>query len=262
MTSGGSPSTSRWKPTASAFFEAPHVQHRYGRVLNHVLRYTQPGRATGVVSIDGVDEPVDGWFTAHDHSWGIRSTMGPPLPVHGAGPAPPDPRAMRLWVPFEVGGRAGFFHLHEDRHGDVLDCEGRVDRTDGGPSADVPRRRPPPRVRGGHRPVAGRHVRSDPRRRRFAAHGVHGDVRPCPSPGVRLPPRLAGRWQPGRVAWPPSTSRASASTSADPTLLAGPVHTDPSRRLGGTEFTARLSDASGGEGMAHIEHMRYRPQER
>ena len=48
---------------------------------------------------------------------------------------------------------------------------------------------------------------------------------------------------------------------ADATVLAGPEHTDPSRRLGGTEFTARLRDPTGGEGMAHVEHMRYRTRD-
>ena len=185
--------------------------------------------------------------------------MGPSLPVHGAGPAPPDPRAMRLWVPFEVGGRAGFFHLHEDRHGDVLDCEGRVDRTDGGPSADV-------------LAVAHRLEYEEGTARLRAGtfdltldgdDSLHMEFTVTCAPAH---PQGFGYHHGWRDGGNPGVWRGVEHVEgerfdvADPTLLAGPVHTDPTRRLGGTEFTARLSDASGGEGMAHIEHMRYRPR--
>jgi hypothetical protein len=44
----------------------------------------------------------------------------------------------------------------------------------------------------------------------------------------------------------------------DPATRAGPEHTDPSGRIGGTEFTATLRSSDGAAGMAHVEHMRYR----
>ena len=100
---------------------------RHGRVFNDVLRYTQVCRANGELTVDGEREPVDGWYACRDHSWGIRSTMGPYAPLGGHEQESPDPRALRLWVPFECGDAVGFFHCHEAHDGSVLDCEGRLD---------------------------------------------------------------------------------------------------------------------------------------
>lgn len=247
--------------TASAgpFGETPDVQYRFGRVLNHVLRYTQPGRATGTVSVDGVDETVDGWFAARDHSWGIRQTMGPALPVKGAGPVPVDPRALRLWVPFEVGDRAGFFHLHEDAHGNVLDCEGRIDPvgsdgSDGvGITAVAHSLRYEPyssRLTGGSFDLA--LAEGDPVRLDFdvtcaPAHpqgfGYARGWRDGGNPGV---------WRGVRYV------EGERFDVSDPTATAGPEHTVSGRRLGGTEFTAAVSSPDGATGMAHVEHMLYR----
>jgi hypothetical protein len=244
--------------TAEPFLEAPHVQYRYGRVLNHVLRYTQPGRATGVVSIDGADEEVDAWFAARDHSWGIRQTMGPPLPLHGLGREPPDPRAMRLWVPFEVGEHAGFFHLHEDVDGNVLDCEGRVDRV-GGEGHDAAAV-----LAVEHRLdyAAGGRLRAgtfdlvldgaEPLRLDFEvtcapAHpqgfGYHGGWCDGGNPGV---------WR------GVEHHEGERFDVDDPATAGGPAHVAVERRLGGTEFTATVRGPSGASGMAHVEHMRYR----
>ncbi len=244
--------------SCEAFFETPHVQYRYGRVLNHVLRYTQPVRASGRVSIDGVDESVDAWYGARDHSWGIRQTMGPALPVRGSAPVPPDPRALRLWVPFEVGARAGFFHLHEDAAGTVLDCEGRIDPARGasGPSLAI---------------VAVAHdLVYEPGTQRLA-RGVLDLVLES-TDLVRLefevtcaPAHPQGfgysrGWVDGGN---PGVWRGVAHEEGerfdvgDPKVVAGPGHTVPAGRLGGTEFTARLADPDGATGMAHVEHMLY-----
>ena len=93
-----------------------------------MLRYTQVARAEGELTIDGEREPVDGWYACRDHSWGIRSTMGPYAPLGGLREGDADPRALRLWVPFECGDEVGFFHCHDAHDGSVLDCEGRLDR--------------------------------------------------------------------------------------------------------------------------------------
>lgn len=247
------------RATAPPFFETPHVQYRYGRVLNHVLRYTQPGRATGTVTVDGVDEEVDNWFAARDHSWGIRQTMGPALPVRGSRPAEPDPRAMRLWVPFEVGGLAGFFHLHEDAEATVLDCEGRVDRVD---DADDE----------GTGVVAVRHrLAYEPGTRRLHSGELtleldDGDVLPLEFDVSCEPAHPQGfgystGWcdggNPG-VWRGVEHSEGERFDIRDPSSLAGPGHTRPERRLGGTEFTATLRGPGGTTGMAHVEHMLYR----
>ena len=69
--------------SAPAFFETRHLQIRHGRVFNDVLRYTQASRANGELTIDGEREAVDNWYACRDHSWGIRSTMGPYAPLGG-----------------------------------------------------------------------------------------------------------------------------------------------------------------------------------
>ena len=116
------------RASAPAFFETRHQQLRHGRLLNDVLRYTQVARADGELTVDGEREAVDGRHACRDHSWGIRSTMGPHAPLGGLEQEAPDPRALRLWVPFECGDTVGFFHCHEAHDGSVLDCEGRLDR--------------------------------------------------------------------------------------------------------------------------------------
>jgi hypothetical protein len=245
--------------SAEAFFETPHVQYRYGRLLNHVLRYTQPGRATGTVRIDGVDEDVDAWFAARDHSWGIRQTMGPALPIRGAGPQPPDPRAMRLWVPFEVGELAGFFHLHEDAAGGVLDCEGRVDGIGGD-------------GRGGAAVLAVDHrleyEGGDERLRAGAfeltldgAEPLRLDFEVACAPAHPQGFGYHGGWCDGAN---PGVWRGVEHLEGerfdvhDAAARGGPAHVDVDRRLGGTEFTATMRGPGGVSGMAHVEHMRYR----
>lgn len=241
-----------------AFSEAPHIQYRHGRLLNHVLRYTQPVRAIGVVSIDGGEEPVDDWFGARDHSWGIRQTMGPALPVHGSVPPPPDPRALRLWVPFEVGDHAGFFHLHEDANGTVLDCEGRLEPANGpgGPGADIV--------------AVEHHLRYVNDTKRLSAGTFElvldsGDRVPLEFGVVCAPAHPQGfgytrGWSDGgnpgvwRGVYLIEGERFDVS---DPGALAGPEHTDPTRRLGGTEFVSTMVGPHGAVGMAHVEHMLY-----
>lgn len=241
-----------------AFFEAPHIQYRHGRLLNHVLRYTQPARAVGVVSIDGVDEQVDSWCGARDHSWGIRQTMGPALKIQGSVPPPPDPRALRLWVPFEVGDRAGFFHLHEDAHGNVLDCEGRYEPTVGasGAGADI---------------VAVDHELTYVRDTKRLSSGVlelvlDTDERVRLEFGVACAPAhpqgfgytrgWSDHGNPG-VWRGVDIIEGERFDVSDPAAVAGPPHTDPQRRLGGTEFVSTLVGPGGSVGMAHVEHMLY-----
>jgi hypothetical protein len=241
------------------FFETPHVQYRYGRVLNHVLRYTQPARATGVLSVDGVEETVDAWFAARDHSWGIRQTMGPPLPIRGVGPIEPDPRAMRLWVPFEVGDRAGFFHLHEDASGRVLDCEGRIEPVAGATAQS-------------EAIIAVEHdLEYEPGSRRLARGALDlvlesGDRVPLEFEVTCAPAHPQGfgysrGWVDGGnpgVWRGPSHSEGERFDVGDATAVAGPPHTPVEGRLGGTEFTATVTGPGGVTGMAHVEHMRYR----
>jgi len=244
--------------SCEAFFETPHVQYRYGRVLNHVLRYTQPGRVTGTVSIDGVDEVVDRWYGARDHSWGIRQTMGPALPVRGSKPPAPDPRALRLWVPFELGERAGFFHLHEDADGTVLDCEGRLETTatDGASSlAIVAVAHELAYETGTRRLTAGELDLVLESGERFR---IDFDVvcAPAHPQGFGYARGWSDGGNPG-VWRGVDIIEGERFDVGDPAVVAGPAHTEAGRRLGGTEFVSAARSTDGSTGMAHVEHMLY-----
>src|SRR6202011_2362858 len=79
------------------FFESPDIHSRRGRLLNHVLRYTQLGRVQGAITIDGERRPVEQWYGCRDHSWGLRASMGPHVALRGTEPTIGDPRAIRIW---------------------------------------------------------------------------------------------------------------------------------------------------------------------
>ena len=112
--------------------ETPYEHRKFGHLINHLVRYTQICRASGWIRHDGQEQPVDGWHAMRDHSWGLRSTMGPRTPHGGVDPdeAEVDHRRFRLWVPFQTTAHTGFFHLHEAGRGETLDFEGRLTDTE------------------------------------------------------------------------------------------------------------------------------------
>lgn len=241
---------------APPFGESVRVQHRHGRVHNHVVRYTQVCRAHGRVWVDGREILVENWHAARDHSWGLRATMGPYVPIGGVGPGSDvDARALRLWVPFEVEGHSGFFHTHEDAAGRTLDFEGRLDLEAGARVALT-----------GVRHALHYHPDTD----RLAGGELtltdEGGIERAYSFEVVCPPAhpqgfgYARGWSDGGQ---PGVYRGAAVQEADrfavqdPAALAGPAHVPVERRLGGTEFAARIDGPAGASGMAHVEHMLY-----
>lgn len=249
-----------FRASCQPFFETPHLQYRHGRLLNHVLRYTQTCRASGRIVIDGVEEVVDDWYAARDHSWGVRHTMGPALSVGGAQVEPADPRALRLWVPFEVGGKAGFFHLHEDHAGRVLDCEGTIETAGepGNESAEaiVGVRHTLRYVDGTQRLEGGRFVLE-----LESGNTVDLEFEVACDPAFPQGFGYARGWCDGGN---PGVWRGIAHiegerfAAGELDRTGGPPHTTPERRLGGTEFASVLHDDQGEHGMAHVEHMLYR----
>jgi hypothetical protein len=237
------------------FVESRHRQVRFGRMINDVFRYTQSCRASGTLVIDGVTTRVERWFGARDHSWGIRSTMGPQVP-HGGIDAGDhrDPRALRLWVPFEVGDHSGFFHLHEDADGNVLDCEGRIDLSSGGSLGVVAvkhalRYSPgTPRLSGGEFEL---------RTHDGGSHTYEIEVvcEPAHPQGFGYARGWSDLGQPG-VYRGADVRESDRFATNDPARALGPAHVPEKRRLGGTEFACSMSGAAG-TGMAHVEHMLY-----
>jgi hypothetical protein len=222
------------------FDETPHAQYRHGRLHNHIVRYTQVCRAHGTLTIDGTTRPVDGWHAARDHSWGIRSTMGPYVPAKGIGPGnDEDRRALRLWVPFETQDHSGFFHTHEDAQGNTLDFEGRIHFKADGTSRALARVEHD--LQYDHRLKSGTLALTDD----TGATHTHAFKVACEAAHPRGFGYLRG-WSDGGQ---PGVYRGESFTEHERFDVTGP---DPPGRLGGTEFACTLEG-----GMAHVEHMRY-----
>ena len=240
-----------------AFFESPDVHHRRGRLLNHVLRYTQLGRAQGALVVDGERVDVDGWYADRDHSWGIRASMGPPIALRGVEETVGDPRAIRMWLPFELDDHCGLFATHEDGDGTVLDFDGRLRFADGRDLELVG-------VRHAFRYVPGTRRLRDGEFTLLDADGGERSYRftvACDPASAQGFGYVRG-WQDGE---PPGSWRgpehveSDAFATSDPDEIAGPPHVEVRRRLGACEYPIALTGPGGQTGMAQFEHMVYRP---
>lgn len=245
-----------FEAVAPPFLETGHVQYRFGRLLNHVVRYVQVCRATGAAAVDGRSFAVESWPAVRDHSWGIRSSMGPHVPIRGVEPeeSDRDPRALRLWVPFALEDHAGFFHLHDDAEGNRLDFEGAI--WEGGRELALAGARHELRYHEGTRRLrSGTFALVDAEgREREYAFEVAGD--PAHPQGFGYARGWSDEGQPG-VYRGAEVREADRFCVADPAALAGPAHVPPERRLGGTEYPALLAGPGGSRGTAHVEHMLY-----
>ncbi len=235
--------------------EAPYSHRKYGHLINDMVRYTQVCRASGSLTWRGVEVAVEGWDAIRDHSWGLRSTMGPRTPHGGVDldESEADHRRFRIWVPFGTSAYAGFFHTHEGEDGDTLDFEGHLTYPDG------------ERVR----LVAVRHELDYHPGTRYVTgarlsllddRGAWRDYRlePAGTPADVQGFGYYGGWHDGGS---PGVWRGAGpvvehdSYPVAPELSpTGPPHVDPARRLGATEFPCAITGPDGERGMAHFEH--------
>lgn len=235
--------------------EHGHTQYRFGRLFNHLIRYTQLGRATGWVG-DGDDRStVDDWFGCRDHSWGIRSTMGPHVPIRGVATAALDPRAIRIWIPFDAGDHSGFFHTHEDAGGNTLDIEGRLDLADGESRAVTAVAHAFEYHPGTRRVRSGSFSLTD---HTGATHDYRFETScdPAHPQGFGYTRGWEDGGQPG-VYRGEYHEESGTFRVDDPAEALGPTHVPANRRLGGTEFTSTLVGPGDSAGMCHVEHMIY-----
>ncbi len=95
---------------------SPHLN----RVVNDVVRYHQTGVAEGWIEVDGVrvEAATDQWVASRDHSWGVRTQVGDPLPDLEPAVRPRDPRSFTSWAPWLMerpdGTRYALFHYFMD----------------------------------------------------------------------------------------------------------------------------------------------------
>lgn len=246
--------------TASAppYLESPDIHFRHGRLYNHVLRYTQVCRATGELCIDGETTEVDGWYADRDHSWGIRASMGPHVPIHGLDPGERDPRAIRIWLPFELESRTGFFSLHEDRFGNRLDFDGLLRWRDGRTAPLAAARHAFRYVEGTSRVTGGvvTLVTADGEEHDLSFEVVGDPATPQAFGYVR-------GWSDGRQ---PGVWRGAELVESDrfrvddPHGAAGPEHVPVERRMAPCEYPVAVTDGVE-RGLAQLEHMVYGPYE-
>lgn len=244
---------------APPFVEERYQHFKYGAVINDLLRYTQVCRVRGTVAFGDDELDVDGWHGMRDHSWGVRSSMGPSVRVGGVerGDTEADRRAFRLWVPFEVDDHCGFFNTHENRAGEPLDFEGRLDYKDGRSVKLRSVRHALEYEHGTRRPVGGwfELLGEDGLTRRY-------DMRKAGSPADVQGLGYYGGWHDGGSA---GLYRGATHVEHDVYEtraglgLTGPPHVPPERRLGPTEYPSLLTGPGGAEGMAHFEHHVFGP---
>jgi hypothetical protein len=122
-----------FRAKAPAFLEAPYRIRKYGHLIHDLVRYTQVCSATGTIVLDGATTSASEWHAIRDHSWGIRSGMGPATSHGGVGRDKDeiDRRRFRIWAPFSLDRYTGFFNTHEDEDGKPLDFEGCLTMPDG-----------------------------------------------------------------------------------------------------------------------------------
>ncbi|MEE8601514.1 hypothetical protein [Euzebya tangerina] len=244
------------------FLETGEAQYRYGRLHNDVCRYTLAVRATGWMELDGDRTSVDSWHGCRDHSWGIRSTMGPYVPI-GGHPIPDverDPRAFRLWIPFEIGDLAGFVHTHETAAGRTLDLEGRVHGgVYGAAGRPVVGLEHELRYHEGTKRLSGGTVRLTDDAGEELELAFDVACAPAHPQGFGYTRGWSDGGQPG-VYRGLDVAESDRFRADDPTASLGPAHVPAERRLGGTEFVSTMTmrgPAGEGTGMAHVEHMLY-----
>jgi hypothetical protein len=243
------------------YVESEAQLYKYGRLVSDVQRYTVVCRSRGTITLDGQATEVDDWYAVRDHSWGVRSAMGPRVPIRGQGERPTyfEARAMRLWVPFEVEGYSGFFHTHEDRYGNTLDFEGWLQLPDGTSVALTGLKHKLEYVPGTRRLTHGQ----------FTLMGEDGaertyDVRPATNPAFGQGFGYAGGWRDGghHGSWRGvSHLEHEAFDVSDAAIPGGPPHVAQGKRIGGLEYACQFFSSDGGSGMGNVEHVFYGPYE-
>ncbi|UGS35490.1 hypothetical protein [Capillimicrobium parvum] len=237
----------------AAFVEAPYRHLKFGHVINDMVRYTQVCRASGTLRCDGAEVAVDGWHAMRDHSWGVRSTMGPRTPHGGvdAIESEADLRRYRLWVPFETDDHGGFFNTHEGEDGRPLDFEGQLTYPDGRVVALTEVRHEIEYEPGTRYVTGGAFAVLD-------EHGAWHEYR-LEEPGTPADVQgfgYYGGWHDGGSAgvWRGAGPHVESDRYAVAARPAGPPHVPMDRRLGPTEFPFTISGPGGVRGMAHFEH--------
>lgn len=243
-----------YKARAVPFLEAPYRFRKYGHLIHDLVRYTQICATTGSVRRDNETTRIDNWAAIRDHSWGVRSGMGPSTFHSGVEREEEeiDHRRFRIWSPFALDGYTGFFNTHEDESGQVLDFEGCIDMPDGKRIKLTAVRHKLEYAPGTKNVVGGMFELCDGggawRRYTIKAAGTPADVQGLGYYGGWKDGGPGGVW---RGAGPVvETDRYPSAAHLGKTGLLSLPET---KRLGPTEFPCFMTGPDGETGMAHFE---------
>ena len=93
--------------------EQPHFERARGRVVQDYQRFNQVGTASGWLELDGERIAVERWWSARDHSWGVRPGIGIAEPTTGPAPAPAQAGTLFLFLFFSTDALAGHVQIAE-----------------------------------------------------------------------------------------------------------------------------------------------------
>lgn len=242
-----------FKARAEPFLEAPYRFRKNGHLIHDMVRYTQICSASGTVTCDGETAYPTAWHAIRDHSWGIRSGMGPATPHGGIREEEEiDHRRFRIWSPFALDAYTGFFNTHEDKDGKTLDFEGVLNMPDGRRVKLTAVRHQLVYAPGTRNIIGGTFSLCDDdgrwRNYQIEAAGTPADVQ-----GLGY----YGGWKDGGSAGVYRGNGPIIETDRYPSSAAGGktglLSLPEARRLGPTEFPCFMSGSDGEKGMAHFE---------
>jgi len=100
---------------SAAFLEPQSILKQDGRVILNTHRFTQLGRWSGRIEIDGTEIELSDIYGTRDKSWGIRPVGEPEL---GAPPSSQhEPGVYWCWAPIHFESFATLFGTFQDRDG-------------------------------------------------------------------------------------------------------------------------------------------------
>lgn len=247
---------------ALPFMEAPYRFRKNGHLIHDMVRYAQICRVDGTATCDGETVQAKDWHAIRDHSWGVRSGMGPATPHGGMREDDEiDHRRFRIWSPFALDRYTGFFNTHEDENGKPLDFEGGIDMPDGRRIKLTAVKHDLKYAPGTKNVIGGKFALCDTdgnwREYTIEAAGTPADVQGLGYYGGWKDGGRAGVWRGiGPVV---ETDRYPSNAAGGKTGL---LSLPEKKRLGPTEFPCIMIGPDGERGMAHFEqHLfgAYRP---
>lgn len=102
-----------WTAALDPEEEHPHHARVRGRVTEDYQRFDQIGHVDGWIEIGGERVDVERWWSARDHSWGVRPGVGIPEPVTGETPPPAQVGRLFAFLFFATERLAGHVQVAE-----------------------------------------------------------------------------------------------------------------------------------------------------